>query len=109
LSDQVSNLDSSEPKSDVLPVTPSDNFPPYFRLGAQIYVDFFVFKTSSRNFSTIIHDFFQAHVIQLLHLPEGLEKPAADGASAIGHCSQQGVRLPGRAQGCFNSGLAGGF
>ena len=25
LSDQVSNLDSSEPKSDVLPVTPSDN------------------------------------------------------------------------------------
>lgn len=24
LSDQVSNLDSSEPKSDVLPVTPSD-------------------------------------------------------------------------------------
>ncbi len=27
LSDQVSNLDSSEPKSDVLPVTPSDNFP----------------------------------------------------------------------------------
>jgi hypothetical protein len=28
LSDQVSNLDSSEPKSDVLPVTPSDSFPP---------------------------------------------------------------------------------
>ncbi len=28
LSDQVSNLDSSEPKSDVLPVTPSDSNSP---------------------------------------------------------------------------------
>ena len=98
LSDQVSNLDSSEPKSDVLPVTPSDNFPPYFRLGAQIYVDFFVFKTSSGKFSTLIHDFFQARVLQLLHLPDGMESLADDGASAIGHRSQQGVRLPGLLQ-----------
>jgi hypothetical protein len=30
LSDQGSNLDSSEPKSDVLPVTPSDNVPLVF-------------------------------------------------------------------------------
>ena len=26
LSDQVSNLDSSDPESDVLPITPQDNF-----------------------------------------------------------------------------------
>ena len=54
LSDQVSNLDSSEPKSDVLPVTPSDNFPLFYRLGAQIYVDFFVFKISAGNFFVVI-------------------------------------------------------
>ena len=29
LADQGSNLDSSEPKSDVLPVTPSANFSPF--------------------------------------------------------------------------------
>jgi hypothetical protein len=44
LSDQVSNLDSSEPKSDVLPVTPSDNFPFAYRLVAQIYGELFFFK-----------------------------------------------------------------
>ena len=36
LSDQGSNLDSSDPESDVLPITPSDNF--YLR--AQNYTNF---------------------------------------------------------------------
>ena len=57
LSDQGSNLDSSEPKSDVLPVTPSDKHIPFKKEFAKI-VNIFHIKNITLNKEQIIVKWF---------------------------------------------------